>query len=328
MSVCFIQNITLDEDNTFKLITNFSKLSFDLTILENLNAWKIHVNKSALALSAEAHHIVVEEHYEKLKCYFQQSPDDVEFKFDDGKFTLNLLLKDDLKVVYFKTILEKANFFKCVSDWIDQLYCEKNNNFESLYKEQKKCLHLESIASSYESKLSELTDRKQKEETNLYNKFLAILNEKKLQIQHLNDLLIAFRRGRPTTNKTNPKAKMRVKKCEKKNIKKKQASPSNSESDSFSDGYNTDENSNSKITLNESHQRLISPKPSTSKQNFDFLIEDEPDIVLPKRMRLKSAKVMIQSKESEKIIKADTKLNNNKDELTVNFSTQDLLNGL
>lgn len=42
-----------------------------------------------------------------------------------------------------------------------------------------------------------LVCRKQ-DELNLYNKFVGILNEKKLQIQHFSELLTAFRTGRPT----------------------------------------------------------------------------------------------------------------------------------
>lgn len=49
-------------------------------------------------------------------------------------------------------------------------------------------------------KMDEFVKRREEEELTIYNKFVGILNEKKLQIQHLNELLTAFRGGRPTVN--------------------------------------------------------------------------------------------------------------------------------
>lgn len=53
-------------------------------------------------------------------------------------------------------------------------------------------------------KMDEFLERRQTEELTVYNKFVGILNEKKFQIHHLNELLTAFRGGRPTVNPPPP----------------------------------------------------------------------------------------------------------------------------
>lgn len=145
-------------------------------------------------------------------------------------------------------------------------------------------------------KLSEFICRKKKEEDILYSNFASVLNEKKVQIQHLTEMLEAFRRGRPTTNiepKTNEKTKTdKTTKVEVKN------EVSESDAEESEVDYNTDDELRSDTVTENSDrkgdednlQQLVSKKnmPTTSKNlSYSSLLNDSPPptYLLPKRSK-------------------------------------------
>lgn len=203
-----------------------------------------------------------------------------------------------------------------------------------------------------ERKLNEFLDRRKTEELNLYNNFIAILNDKKRQIQHQNDLLIAFRQGRPTVNRpVQVKRKRGNQKPTKNNANNVKVTPeTSSDSESDNDQYHTDSDdgtSNSRPTRMVAdnypqENNNLSPIPSTSKMPDVYQHESPSDsltqpFIFPKRIRSENnlkicsvlpRKQIFEEKEDKEIPKSIENAKNQKNSVTVNFDTQDLLDNL
>lgn len=171
-------------------------------------------------------------------------------------------------------------------------------------RKSKKCLIFISNKQLYifldtcelENKLNDFIARKKKEEDILYSNFVLVLNEKKTRMQHITELLEAFKHGRSTDNPV-PELREKVKKS-KVEVKNE---VSESESEENDVDYNTDDE-------NMSNEKLIEKKinkengdlscmlgnnihqdnePSTSKKySCGSLLDDSPpSYILPKRTK-------------------------------------------
>ncbi|KAJ8930824.1 hypothetical protein NQ314_016338 [Rhamnusium bicolor] len=168
--------------------------------------------------------------------------------------------------------------------------------------------------------------------------------KKKKRIQHLNELLEAFKRGRPTLN-PHVEVKKRTKKTEIIPQKKIEMKQEISESDS-EDNYNTDEEKakNKQESSDEDlgddtnkNKKMGEPIPSTSKCDFDLFADDSPPRhLLPKRIKSETS---VDSNDFNKpsTSKQSSENNKNKESISysttdatpnVNFSTQDLLDNI
>lgn len=139
-------------------------------------------------------------------------------------------------------------------------------------------------------KMDEFVKRREEEELTIYNKFVGILNEKKLQIQHLNELLTAFRAGRPTANP--PPAKSSIKKAPK---------TENIQVDSDAPALKRFASDNGRESPQPSTSKIESPLPPVSDSDDES--ENEKDDA-----------ILTEVKQEEP--------------LAVNFNTQELLNEL
>lgn len=189
--------------------------------------------------------------------------------------------------------------------------------------------------------MNEFIERKKTDDEEVFSNFVLVLNEKKKRIQHLTELLEAFRRGRSSINPS-----VEVKKRSKKNVptqkikieKKETISDSESEED-----YDTDEekskkprNASDQAFDNEVNQNRNDAYaiPSTSK--FDLFSDDSPPRHLPKRIKgesnvdnnsyIKPSTATQSSKNEKPYEKLDEQTAD--DTPNVNFSTQELLDNM
>lgn len=124
----------------------------------------------------------------------------------------------------------------------------------------------------------------------MYDSFVMVLNEKKMRIQHLNELIQTFRQCRPTINNTvETKRNARSKK-----VKPEIQAPikdelSSSESEK---NYNTDDE-------HKDDSPLSPQRPSTSKPNIELLLDESPDeYVLPKNNLINTINMPSTSKDA------------------------------
>lgn len=151
-----------------------------------------------------------------------------------------------------------------------------------------------------ESKYNEFIFRKKKEEDTLYSNFVLVLNEKKARIQHLTELLEAFRHGRPTVN-PEPQATEKTKKFKKVKveIKNEVSDTDGEESEVY---YSTDDekskthrDKDSAKEDNVEFSNILSGThlatsteniPGTSRDYCSALLDDSPpNYALPKRTK-------------------------------------------
>lgn len=194
---------------------------------------------------------------------------------------------------------------------------------------------------NFQLKLNEFIERKKTDDEELFSNFVLILNEKKKRIQHLTELLEAFRRGRSSVNPS-----VEVKKRSKKVVLAQQTRTEKKETISDSDSeenYDTDEEKSKKPRnasdkgfdkgVNQDRNDAYAI-PSTSK--FDLFSDNSPPRHLPKRIKSGSCidnNVYIKpstSTQSSKNEKHCEKFKNKSTDDTpdVNFSTQELLDNI
>lgn len=176
-----------------------------------------------------------------------------------------------------------------------------------------------------ESKLSDFNSRKKKDEDTLYSNFVLVLNEKKIRIQHLTELLEAFRHGRPTVNPT-----INVQKNKKKSKVEVKNEVSESDTDENETDYNTDDEQPGRKEFNENFDHSI---PSSSKTNNPSLVSEHTVSFpsLPKRVKhdtniestIHNIPVKLEPTQQETI-----SLKNTPNIVKTSYSTQDLLDEL
>lgn len=182
----------------------------------------------------------------------------------------------------------------------------------------------------------------------LYSNFILVLNEKKSRIQHLTELLEAFRQGRSTVNPV-PELKQNISKSFKTSKVEVKNQISESDSEENDVNYNTDNENigNGKLPEkdfykeNEHLSEMLvynafeENEPSTSKKyTYSSLLDDSPpNYILPKRTKYshKNESVFIQSTfdsgpSTFDITEKDVEMNAESPCNT--YDTQDLLNQL
>lgn len=329
------------KNKLFRFSVIFGEDFLNLTVFENVTAWNVNIPRDDIIKQSKDGDF--HEFYSNLKKYLVTCPEDVEFNFTNGKFTIHLLLKNKMKILFFSSTLKQVEFLDYILKLVDKLHSEKTQHLEELNGLKGTQSFLQEENKNLKEKMEVLLQRRQSEEQMLYNKFLAVLNEKKYHIQHLNDL-ITFRRKEPAVNSS-----VYTRNAEKKKSRPEKGpsgiallSTQNSDS-SISDTYNTD---NEKSDNDEaSHIRRVLPianssSPGTSKTK-PTILGDSPTLLLPlnkglKRIRTDSSEngnTCSAERNEEPPQKIMTCTDYNKKDCNefipkVNFSTQDLLDNL
>lgn len=199
-----------------------------------------------------------------------------------------------------------------------------------------------------ESKLNEFILRKKKDEEILYSNFVLVLNEKKTRIQHLTELLEAFRHGRPTVNpppnitentrniKTKVEVKNEVSDTEESEVEY------NTDDEKSTNCERLEENIDQRKANDDFSYVLGDSKASTSKENLpgtsrdciSSLLEDSPPhYSLPKRIRYNDTAndvvdIPTNFSGSSKDCIEETKVESDDNSSYDSLNTQDLLNDL
>ncbi|XP_030763322.1 uncharacterized protein LOC115887929 [Sitophilus oryzae] len=274
----------------FKIRPVFGIDSLNLQIFEPKQAWSANIKKNVLEEQSKKHQTEVSSYLNNVKNYLKHHSDDVELKFVEGHFTVHVLLKNKMKLLYFEATMLKTDFGTSLFEVTDNFYENNTKHLKELMELKNQNSKLKENNERLKIKLEEFVERKNKDEQELLSKFLMLLNEKKRQIQHLNDLLLAFKKGRPVTNPVKP-TKIGKKSGKNKPVPQTPISESESE-DSNNTDYETDSDSSSnedQPVIVESKKKLeIEPKPSTSKTKFCFDDDSPPLPSLTKRLRISS----------------------------------------
>ncbi|KYB26425.1 uncharacterized protein LOC103313699 [Tribolium castaneum] len=332
MENCVFKQIYSEENTPLRVHFTLLEDGVTLIILQNENAWKSTLSKDDLKYFATEYKLNFEEYCSKLSDYIKTADPDIIFTFKNNTFSINRLLKNSLKVKFFTCKLEKTNYVEQVEQIMDTFYVENTELSEKLNVVMKEKDEIDKHKTCCEQKLKELIQKKQSDEEEQFGQFLSILNEKKFRIQHLTELLEAFKNGRPTVNlPVNVKSKKR--KNETTNQTKKLETISESEASNSSD---IDNKTDSDDASNHEENSVPSEsKPSTSAQDFDFLNDDDIPLTssLPKRLTQKRAPSEILVKTVDKASTApktepEEPPKKAKKKASINISTQDLLDML
>ncbi|CAH1126493.1 unnamed protein product [Ceutorhynchus assimilis] len=342
----FYQAVESKGKPCFKISSLFQTDILAIMIFQNETAWEALVTEEELKSQSRKHTTVFQDYCTDLREYLHMNDSDkAQLNFKDGMFTISLGLKNKMKMQFFQTRLYQVNFHDSVFSLVDQLY---NKNFEHLTELNSLRSQFENLKNDHqilEEKMNEFLNRRKAEELNTYNNFIAILNEKKREIQHLNELLIAFRQGRPTVNKPfESKKKQNTKKPIIEEVPDSQSSSDNesviSKSDSENElpNYNTDEEKYSNNNKTIAVKRSQSPVPSTSKcvspdsssRPFQFPTKRirtevnnyKPHFSIPKEDELK-----VEKNEEEASCSNSNNVNSKK-VATVELDTQELLDNI
>lgn len=184
-----------------------------------------------------------------------------------------------------------------------------------------------------EGKLNEFFKNKKIDEEELLSKFVVLLNEKKRQIQHLNDLLIAFKHERPVTNPIilTKKGKVSMKALSKTKDIPHKSNTSSDESDS-SKSYQSEIEEQPILC----QEKVLEPSEGTSiniqqKRELMGFSDDSPSVNLTKRLRQENvdfSSTFSSHNSKKEIIEKDNipTRNDIADETpVVTYNTQDLL---
>nr|XP_023017054.1 DNA repair protein XRCC4-like [Leptinotarsa decemlineata] len=315
-----------ENSEEFRIYAEFKENCFTLTIWQNSNAWIVPVQHDKILALAENLELDDTEYYSRIIKILNELPENVDLKIGPEDFSIYCKLENKIRIKYFSCPMEKVCYSKCVENLLDNFYLKRNDlllNIESISKENDE---LKKSKKRIECVLQEFIERKKRDDQELYSNFILVLNEKKRKIQQLNQLVEAFKQGRP---KLNPLVEVKRKKSNKLAIKaelptKEEVSNSDIESDSASSQThteNTDEESGNTSIL-----------PSTSKHMHNFLLEDSPPReTLPKRVKIeeKCTENEIHLSGGSKVKLEDFKMEvtdgNFEKSPDVSFSTQDLL---
>ncbi|XP_066142870.1 DNA repair protein XRCC4-like [Euwallacea fornicatus] len=325
-------NVVSKENLLFKISAIFQEESLNLTLCEADRAWKKIVLKADLTAQAERHETSFQDYFKNLKKYLESPSKDAQLVLENGEFIINLLLDNSMKILFFKTKLTEANFSNSVHDLIDSLYKSNKEILKELQALKQEHTSVKSECDILKKKMDEFLERKNFEEDKLYSNFIAIICEKKRQIQHLNEYLIAFRQGRSTLN---PPVPFKRKKMSQKVLKVVEPEKSSEGSSSEEENYSTDDGTSVQT------QKIsdLFTKPSTSKINDNVILigsPDSPPLIFPKRLHIEDPQnkdhfvrnrevgIRVVSIDNLMPSKVSKKNNISKEE----FSTQDLLDDL
>ncbi|KAG5890223.1 hypothetical protein JTB14_028764 [Gonioctena quinquepunctata] len=305
-------------------------MGYDVFITAKDEASKVRSDQIlSLAQKLEIDH---REYYSNVKKYISDIAKDVDFKMNNGKFTIFCIIDGKIRIKYFYCEMPKVAYNECVENLLDEFHLLKKlsmKNFDTTLeiKEQ-----LERDKEKIDIKLQEFIERKKRDDQELYSNFVLVLNEKKRKIQHLSKLLDAFKQGRPMLN---PPVVVKRRKNKKDQVKeeitvKEEVSDSDSSSDSVD--YNTDGADEVESYNGENDTSLL---PSTSKHDYHPLLDDSPPRQsLPKRMRIDKGAVEcdisipISSNVKNQDVKMEATSETEYNSPNVDFSTQELLDNI
>lgn len=188
--------------------------------------------------------------------------------------------------------------------------------------------------SKYKTKIEEFVNAKRLNDKQMLSNFVILLNEKKSRIQHLTELLDAFKSGREPANPVLKRTKKNGKTSKAEETAKKPKRELISESDSDEDSV-TPEPMEEDYNSEEEKRKEIADLavPSTSKADFSFLKENSP----PRGIKIKP---IIPEKKCFVTVKSETNTDPHKEQNaqpqleevtmtpTLDFNTQDMLDEL
>ncbi|XP_066262412.1 uncharacterized protein [Euwallacea similis] len=328
----YCQNIVSKKNLLFKISAIFQEDSLNLTLCEAHKAWKKTVFKPDLTAQANKLKTSFKDYYRNLKKYLEGPSADAQLVLENGEFIINLLLENAMKMLFFKTKLTEVNFSDSVHSLIDGLYKSNVEMSKELQTLKQEHTTLKTECDILKRKMDEFLERKKIDEDKLYSNFIAVFCEKKRQIQHLNECLIAFRQGRPTRN---PPAPLKRKQKLQKDLKIIEPEKSSEESSNEEEDYSTDDGSS--VQTQQASDLLT--KPSISKINDNVISigsPDSPPPTLPKRLHIENSQnrdYFVRNTEvGVKMVSIDNLMPNEASKKSiiskVEISTQDMLDDL
>nr|CAH7768266.1 unnamed protein product [Callosobruchus chinensis] len=288
-----------DESNcSLKIYSEIKEDSLSIVILQHSGAWSTDVQKQEINDLSKALNVSPEKYYRDLTLYLQNDSSNLSYKLNGNEFILYYKPGSNIKIKYFFHKLNQVDYFSTVHALLDKFFKDCTLYRSKATNLQHQNIELEKNKAILEEKLHELVNRKQEEEEKLYSSFVLVLNEKKRQIQHLNELLEAFRQGRPTLNP--PISSRNKKKIYNQHNRKTKPQVKNevSDSENSTNEYDTDNENSGKI---DPASKEVNIQPSTSKDPLDLWNTEEGSCSLPK-IHKKINLSLLDSDEDDKLI--------------------------
>ncbi|XP_076259148.1 uncharacterized protein LOC143195661 isoform X1 [Rhynchophorus ferrugineus] len=330
------RTISRKNASDLKLSVTFNNNNIDVLLFDCTHCWKANISESNLRVHAERYRTELSTYLNDIKKYLIQPLDNVEITLFENTFRIKIILDNQMKTIYFETIMIKVDFATNILSTVDNLFAVKKQCFDDFNNLKTENEKLKEAKFQLEAKLNEFIERKKTDEEEIFSKFVVLLNEKKRQIQHLNDLLIAFKHGR-TINNPNIVTHKESKKIE----DTPKAENISNNSDISSDESNSDQsyNTEDEEQVSFSQQKALKLSKETfvethHKRELMELTDDIPTVHLTKRLRQKSvdlsSTLQSQSIKGENIEKDSISTQNDVGEElpSVTSNTQDLLDNI
>ncbi|XP_044744334.1 uncharacterized protein LOC123306415 [Coccinella septempunctata] len=183
------------EESGIRVQADFGIKCLSLVIFQETNEefliFKSMILEQNLKHQADKLGLSEDDYFEKLISLFE-NPCRVKFNLCNNNLTVIEDVNSHLQVKYFTCNINKASS-SSIGSFIDDLQSQKAHSD----KQCKKLLYdndcLKRDVDEYKKKLEELVDRKIIDEQMMLRNFVLLLNEKKKRIQHLSELLEAYR---------------------------------------------------------------------------------------------------------------------------------------
>nr|CAI5818515.1 unnamed protein product [Callosobruchus analis] len=292
------KEVTDERNCSLQIYCDIKEDSLSIVILQNSEAWSTDVKQQEIKNLSKVLNITPEKYYRDLTLYLQNDSSNLSYKIEGNEFILYYKPGSNIKIKYFFHNINRVDYFSTVDTLLNKFFKDRTQYLTKATKLQHQNKELEKDKAVLKEKLQEIVSRKQEEEGKMYSSFVLVLNEKKRQIQHLSQLLEAFRHGRPTLNP--PVSDKKKKKTFNQQRRKTKPEIKNevSESDNSANECDTDEENQDKVNT---VSKEINIQPSTSKYPLDLSNNDQEPCslqIIEKQMNFS----LLDSDEDDKLI--------------------------
>ncbi|XP_050295127.1 uncharacterized protein LOC126735217 isoform X2 [Anthonomus grandis grandis] len=130
--------VETDHSSPFRINAIFKADCLELTVLKDGAAYYLEVPQELLITLGKNQGMNFAEYFPRLKNYFETRPDKIEILFKDARFSVNVLLDNKMKKIYFQASLNLVSYEDTVLNMLDNLNKARITYFESLTEEQNK----------------------------------------------------------------------------------------------------------------------------------------------------------------------------------------------
>ncbi|KAL3286310.1 hypothetical protein HHI36_000819 [Cryptolaemus montrouzieri] len=330
----------------YRVRTIIGKLCLSLLVLEEagteISAYEASkILEQNLRKQVEKLDISVDDYFKKI-ISFLENPKKVKFTFTKNSLTIEEAINSKIHAKYLHCDLIKiTNFSSFIGNLIDDLHSQNSDFEKNRCDLTEKCQLLEKEVDAYKNKLNELVERKRVDDQVMLSNFVSLLNEKKRRIQHLNELLEAFREDPSLANPAEVNVNSTRKRKWKDTVKNEKQTTATVVKEEVSDsesGISNNENTSDE-EKNQNFTEVKIEETSVANQYIDDIFEESPpgDVPpLPKILRKPNSGITptsvpstsrdnIQSSNDDQITSVEPKTF---DTTVVDINTQDLLDRL